>query len=93
MLLWCRRHSRHKENPEKKTSCVLGQLSGQSSEQASALEQDIDVSAKPDEDRLRSLNDVESDEEYDEKDENIFSQLANMTFFNMGEYEQLKQTK
>jgi hypothetical protein len=84
---------KERENPEKKSSCVLGQLSGQSSEQASALEQDIDVSAKPDEDRLRSLNDVESDQEYDEKDENIFSQLANMTFFNMGEYEQLKQTK
>jgi len=76
---------KERENPEKKSSYV--------GDQASALEQDVDVTAKSDEDRLHSLNDVESDEEYDEKDENIFSQLANMTFFNMGEYEQLKQTK
>jgi len=74
-----------RENPEKKSTDV--------GDQASALEQDIDVSTRPNEDQLRSLNDVDSDEEYDENDENIFSQLANMTFFNMGEYKQLKQTK
>lgn len=76
---------KERENPEKKSSCL--------GDQASILEQDVDVTAKSDKDRVCSLNDVESDEEYDEKDENIFSQLANMTFFNMGEYEQLKQTK
>ena len=76
---------KERENPEKKSNYI--------GDQASALEQDVDVTAKSDEDRLHSLNDVESDEEYDEKDENIFSQLANMTFFNMGDYEQLKQTK
>lgn len=76
---------KERENPDKKSTDV--------GDQASALEQDIDVSAPLNEDQLRSLNDVESDEEYDENDENIFTQLANMTFFNMGEYKQLKQTK
>ena len=31
----------------------------------------------------------DSDEEYDEKDENIFSQLTNLTFFNTGDYKRL----